>query len=69
MTQRFIVTLRQGTFKPDGTQALAVFGTIKKLTEDIDSILIGERLKIYRSDVYSITVHEGPFNKELIWVL
>lgn len=66
MTQRFIVTLKQGTFKPEGTQVLAVFGTVKKLT---DSILIGERLSICRSDIYSITVHEGTVNEEKIWVL
>ncbi len=69
MVRKYIVTLKQATFKPDGTQVLAVFGTVKTLSNGANSILIGERMRIYRSDVYSIVEHDSFVNKELIWVL
>lgn len=69
MIRKYIVTLKQATVKPDGTQVLAVYGTITTLTDGMDSMLIGGRFRIYRSDLYSIVEHDSFVNKELIWVL
>jgi hypothetical protein len=66
---KYIVTLKQSTIKPDGTQVLAVYGTIDRLNTSPITVLIGGRLRILDADIYTSVKHNAAVNEELIWVL
>ncbi len=69
MAKKYIVTLKQATVKPDGTQLLAVYGTVQVIEDSTNELLIGGKMRIYWKDTYTIVEHDADVNEELIWVL
>lgn len=66
MANKYLVTFKQAVIKPDGSQVLAVYGTIAKTK---DGLIIAGRLHILKADVYAAVEYEGEVNPELVWVL
>lgn len=66
MSNKYLVSLKQGIFRPNGDQVLAVYGTAEW---EGDAITIGGVLSIAVADIYSILKYEGLVNEGKIWVL
>lgn len=63
---KYIVSLKQGIFRPEGDQVLAVYGTLEINGTEAT---IGGVLTLAYKDIYSVLKYEGPINEEKIWIL
>ena len=66
MSNKYLVSLKQGIFRPEGDQVLAVYGTLESNGTEAT---IGGVLTLASEDIYSVLKYEGTVNEEKIWVL